>query len=421
VPATFGLIDANSFYCSCERAFDPRLRGAPVVVLSNNDGCAVARTPEAKARGIGMGEPWHLVRFRAGCADVEFLSSNYALYGDMSRRMYEVLAARVPAVEPYSIDEMFLDLDIPVPDLMAFCRRLRDAVRREAKLPTCIGIGPTKTIAKLANAVAKASPDMDGVRDLRSPEARAALYRELPVSEVWGIGARHAARLARLGVATIAEFVALDPRLARDALTATGARLRAELLGVSCLPLALAAPTRRGLAVTRCFGRLVTSWAELREAMAAHAARAGEKLRAHGLLAGAMTVFAHTHPHNGDPWHGLQHTGRIEPTSDTRALIAEAIRMLRPLWRPGFRWFKCGVMLADLVPASLQSRMLFATRDPARSARVMAALDAVNARHGRDTLRLAATGIERSWRTRHHRLSPRYTTHAGEMLVARAW
>lgn len=366
-----------------------------IVVLSDNDGCAIARTAEAKAKGIKMGDPWHLIRHRAGCEDVEWYSSNYSLYGDMSRRMYEVLAARVPRVEPYSIDEMFLDLDVPAPDLVGFCRDLRDAVQREAKLPTCVGLGPTKTIAKLANGVAKDRPELDGVCDLRSREVRAELYSELPASEVWGIGGQSATKLARLGVFTIAEFVALDPRQVRDLLTVVGARVQAELLGVSCLTLTMTVPTRKGVAVTRCFGRLVTTWADMREAVAAHAARVAEKLREHRLIARAMTVFCHTHPHNGDPWHSVQHTGRMEPTADTLALVTEAIRILRPLWRPGLRWFKAGVMLSDLAPAADQPRMLFATRDPARSARLMVALDGINGRYGRDTLTLAATGLER--------------------------
>lgn len=421
MPATYGLIDANSFYCSCERAFDPSLARVPVVVLSNNDGCAIARTSEAKARGVKMGDPWHMVRNRRGCEDVEWFSSNYSLYGDMSRRMYEVLAARLPRVEPYSIDEMFFDLDVPAPDLVAFCRDLRDAVRREAKLPTCVGIGVTKTQAKLANGVAKDRPELEGVCDLRSREDRAKLYAELAVSEVWGIGAQSAAKLGHLGVTTIAEFVALDPRQVRDLLTVMGARVQAELLGVSCLALTMTAPTRKGMAVTRCFGRLVTTWADLREAVAAHAARVGEKLREHRLVARAMTVFAHTHPHNGDPWHSVQHTGHIEPTADTVALVTEALRMLRLVWRPGLRWFKAGVMLSDLAPGADQPRMLFSTRDPAHSARLMAALDGVNGRYGSDTLRLAATGLERSWGTRQHKVSPRYTTRAAEMMVAHAW
>ena len=375
----------------------------------------------ARALGIKMGDPWHLIRHRPEYAEVEWLSSNYELYGDASRRFYQVIAERVPRVEPYSIDEMFIDLDLPVGDLTAFCRDLRAEVRRVAKIPTCTGIGPTKTIAKLSNSLAKAQPHHDGVCDLRDPGVREAVYRETPVGEVWGIGGRTEAKLARLGVATVADFVAMDPRACRDMLTVVGARVQAELRGISCLPLTLAPPTRKGVAVTRCFGRLVCSWGEMREAVAAHAARAGEKLREHRLVAGHMAVMLHTHPYNGDPWYSAGHGGRIEPTNDSMALISEAVRMLRLLWREEHRYFKSGVMLTELMPAAGRTGMLFATRDPARSARVMAALDAVNARYGRDTLRLAATGLERGWGTRHHRLSPRYTMRAEEMLVALAW
>ncbi len=422
MPATFGLIDGNSFYCSCERAFAPKLRGRAVVVLSNNDGCAIARTAEAKAAGIRMGDPWHLARNRpeVRAARVEWFSSNYALYGDMSRRMYQVLAERVPRVEPYSIDEMFLDLDVPG-DVLALARELRAAVRRVAKMPTCIGIGPTKTIAKLANALAKDTPDLDGVCDLRDERERARWYERLPVSEVWGIGHRTTDKLAALGVDTVARFLAMPQRDARALLTVLGTRVQAELRGVSCLPLAEVAPSRKGVAVTRSFGRPVTAWAEMREAAAHHAARAGEKLRAEGLVAGRMAVFLHTNPHNGEPWHSAQHGGRIEPTADTGALIGEAVRMLRPLWRQGYRYFKVGVLLDDLRDAATEPRSLFPTRDPAKSARLMAALDAVNARFGRGTLRPLATGLARPWGTRHARLSPRYTTRADELMEAKAW
>ncbi len=422
MPATFGLIDGNAFYCSCERAFSPRLRGRAVVVLSNNDGCAIARTAEAKAAGIKMGDPWHLARNRPAvrAARVEWFSSNYALYGDMSRRMYQVLAARVPRVEPYSIDEMFLDLDVPG-DALALAGELREAVRRAAKIPTCVGIGPTKTIAKLANALAKEDPGLGGVCDLRCERERMRRYERLPVSEVWGIGGRTTEKLAALGVTTVARFLAMPRRDARNLLTVVGARVQAELQGVSCLPLSMVAPTRKGVAVTRSFGRPVTVWAEMREAVAHHAARAGEKLRAEGLVAGRMMVFLHTNPHNGDPWHSAQHGGRIEPTADTGALIGEAVRMLRPLWRQGFRYSKVGVVLDDLRDAEAEPRSLFPTRDPAKSAKLMAALDAVNARFGRGALRPLATGIARPWGTRHGRLSPRYTTRVEEIMEARAW
>jgi len=422
VPATFGLIDGNSFYCSCERAFSPRLRGLAKVVLSNNDGCAIARTSEAKAAGVKMGDPWHKARDRPDvrAARVEWLSSNYALYGDMSRGLYQVLAARVPRVEPYSIDEMFLDLDVPG-DVLALAGELRAAVRRVAKIPTCIGIGPTKTVAKLANRLAKGHPDMEGVCDLRSEALRAGWYERLPVGEVWGIGGRTADKLAALGITTIARFLAMPAPDARTLLTVVGARVQAELQGVTCLPLSMLAATRKGVAVTRSFGRPVTQWPDMREAIAHHAARAGEKLRAEGLLAGRMMVFLHTNPHNGDPWHSAQHGGRIEATADTSALIGEAVRMLRPLWRQGHRYLKVGVMLDDLIDAEAEPRSLFPTRDPARSARLMTALDAVNGRHGRGTVRPLATGIARPWGTRYSHLSPRYTTQVGELMEAEAW
>lgn len=420
MPATYGLIDSNSFYCSCERAFQPRLQGLPVVVLSNNDGCAIARTSEAKALGIKMGDPWHLIRDRPELRPVEWWSSNYSLYGDMSRRVYEVLAERVPRVEPYSIDEMFLDLDIPC-DLPAFCAGLRAEVRQITKIPTCVGWGPTKTIAKLANGLAKDHPDLGGLCDLTRAETRNAWYARLSVGEVWGIGRRTAEKLTAQGVETIADFVAMDARRARDLLTVVGGRVQAELRGVSCLPLQMMVATRKGLACTRSFGRAVTSWRELREAVAAFAARAGEKLRAEGLEAGRMLVFAHTDPHDRTrPWYHAQRGGRIEPTSDTRDLIANAIRLLEDGWADGHRYVKAGVILDDLTPMEQQGR-IFATRDPRTSAQAMAAMDAVNARFGRGTLRPLSTGIARPWAGRQNRLSQRYTTRAEEMMIGTAW
>lgn len=419
--AVYGLIDGNSFYCSCERAFAPRLRGRAVVVLSNNDGCAIARTSEAKTAGVKMGDPWHLAKDRPSvrAAKVEWLSSNYPLYGDMSRRMYQVLADRVPRVEPYSIDEMFLDLDVPG-DLVMLARELRDAVRRIAKIPTCVGIGPTKTIAKLANRLAKDDPSMEGVCDLRNDRARHRVYESVPIGSVWGIGRKASEKLEARGVNTIARFLAMPERDARDLLTVVGARVQTELRGVSCLPLSMMAPTRKGIAVTRSFGRPVMAWAAMREAVASYATRAAEKLRAEGLVASRLSVFLHTSPFSGEPWYSAQRGMRIEPTADTGALIGEALQMLQPLWRDGFRYSKAGVMLDDLRDAEVEPTGLFPTRDPKKSARLMAALDAVNGRYGRGILRPLATGITRPWSMRQARLTSRYTTHAAEMMEARA-
>ena len=418
----YGLIDGNSFYSSCETAFDPALIGLPVVVLSNNDGCAIARNTPAKKLGVKMGDPFHLVRNKREMQGVRWFSSNFALYGDISRRVYQVIAARVPRAEPYSIDETFLDLAGLPGNLYERCKELRADVLRIAKIPTCIGWGYTKTIAKLGNSLAKSEPDLQGLCDLTDPELRAGYYRRLPVAEVWGIGGRTVDKLQRAGVVTVADFVAMDARLVRDLLTVVGARVQAELRGVSCIPLALASTARKGIAVTRSFGHAVTRWQDMRETVAAYASRAGEKLRAEGLQACHMAVFLQTNPHRPDEaWHSGQRAGRIEPTSDSLALIAEALRMLQPLWVPGLRYFKAGVVLNDLVPEHQQPRMLFATRDPVKSAKAMQALDAVNSRYGRGTLRPLATGIARPWDTRHDRLSQRYTTRIEEILVATAW
>ena len=292
---TFALIDGNSFYCSAEQAFAPALRSKPLVVLSNNDGCAIARSPEAKALGVKMGEPWHLFRKRPESQAVAWRSSNYALYGDMSRRVYDVLIERVPAVEPYSIDEMFLDLT-GISDLDRFCRELRRDVRQLAKIPTCIGIGPTKTLAKLANRIAKNTPALGGVCDLRCPAERVGYFAVLPVADVWGIGGRAAAKLAAVGIETIADFVSHDPQAVRDLLTVTGARVHAELRGVSCLPLSLMAPARQGIAVTRTFGNLIETWQALREAVTSYTARAAEKLRGEELEAGQLSLIHISEP-----------------------------------------------------------------------------------------------------------------------------
>ena len=352
---------------------------------------------------------------RPECAKVEWRSSNYALYGDMSRRMYEVLSNSVPQVEPYSIDEMFLDLSglTNLPDL---CQRLRADVRRLAKIPTCIGIGPSKTIAKLANRMAKDDPALEGICDLRSDAARAHAYATLPIGSVWGIGSKANAKLARHGVATIADFLTLDPREVRDLLTVTGARIQAELRGQSCLSLIGAPAPRQAIAVTRSFGHMITSGIELSQALAAFTTRAAEKLRGEGLAAQHISIFAHTNPHNGDAWYSATRSAQIETTDDSLALVSQTLGLLRALWRPGYRYFKAGVILTDLVPRH-QQKTLFASRDPMRSARAMEALDSINTRFGRGTLRPASMGINRPWAARQARHSPRYTTCLAEILI----
>jgi len=414
------LIDGNAFYCSCERAFDPRLKGRPVVVLSNNDGCAIARTQEAKDLGIRMGEPYHLAKSRPELAGVIWKSSNYALYGDMSRRMFDVMRGFVPAVEPYSIDEMFLDMH-GLADPVAVSIAVRLAVLRATKIPSCVGIGPTKTIAKLANAIAKADRAGNGVADFSDAEGRAAHYSRLPVGEVWGIGRAHVATLDAHGVKTISDFIALADDDIRALLSVVGLRTAWELRGIPCVSFAELPATQKSLAVTRSFGRPVMCQEELTAAVATYATRAAEKLRQHRLIACAMQVFVRTNPFaKTEPQYANQTTFGIEPTADTFALIANATKAAAHLWRDGFRYAKAGVILLDLADADRQPASLFPTRDPERSAALMRAVDAVNARYGRGTVSPGVVSARPRWGMRRANVSPCYTTRIDELLQVHA-
>lgn len=420
---TLALVDCNNFYVSCERVFNPKLEGVPVGVLSNNDGCFVARSAELKALGVKMGDPLFQVRDIVRRHNVHVLSSNYALYGDMSARVMECLAGFAPAVEVYSIDESFLDLTgFDGHDLIAYATEIRSTIRRWTGIPTCIGIAPTKTLAKLANhAAKKALIDGSGVCDLSNAELRERLLPLIPVEEVWGVGRRSAEKLAMLNVRTVADLRDMDPRLARQALTVIGERIVYELRGVPCLPLDVVSQPQKGLAVTRSFGQPVTDLDEMLSAVVAYATRAGEKLRATGLCAGHMQVFAHTSPFQNGPSYSGAASSEISPQADdTFVLIQLAATLLRRLWRNGFRYSKAGVMLSNLVPQEKVQPTLLDTLDRERSARLMAAMDAVNTRMGRGTLAPATAIAGRGWRMRQESRSPSYTTCLADLPVVRA-
>ena len=418
----FALIDGNSFYCSCERVFNPKLANCPVIVLSNNDGCAVARTPCAKALGIAMGAPYFQIRDLCRTHQVAVFSSNYALYGDISARMNEVYRLFSPDVEIYSIDESFLDLSgMGNRDLVTYARELRATVRQWTGIPTAVGMGSTKVLAKAANWMAKRTPELGGVCDFTDEAKRLAGLAKMPVGEVWGIGPASAAKLARIGCDTAADLAALDHNQARRLLTVVGERIVHELRGVSCLPLELVTPQRKGCAVTRAFSGRVDDLPTMLEAVSAHATRLGEKLRRHGLATDALTVFFHTSAHDPGPHHGAQRTVTLpEATSDTLALIGAAKAGVRAIWRPGHRYSKAGVVTVDLVRLEDAPRPLFDGIDRERSAQLMAALDSVNGRFGRGTLVPAAAGLKRPWSTKFERRSPRYTTRLAELPQAKA-
>jgi DNA polymerase V len=421
------LIDGNSFYCSCERVFDPKLAGKPVIVLSNNDGCAIARTAEAKALGIKMGAPYFQIRDMCRAEGVRVFSSNYTLYGDMSARTNAVYRDFARDAEIYSIDESFLDLsDVRERDRFALAQDLRATVRAWTGIPTCVGLGPTKTLAKLANHIAKTVPDLGGVCDLTDPVQYDHWLCRIHVGELWGIGRASLAKLEAMGVDSVADLRDLDPRPVRKALTVVGERMIHELRGLSCLPLELVPARRKGCAVTRSFSGRVSDRATLEEAVAAHAARLGEKLRRDGLGTDQVTVFYHTSEHDrGEPMRSVSTVVSLpEATNDSLALIKAATHGVAKTWRePGqvpWRYSKAGVITTDLVPLAESPRALIGRLDRERSAPLMAALDACNARWGRGAVVPARAGLtaKRDWNTKFEMRTPRYTTQVSDLPVA---
>ena len=417
----FALSDGNAFYCSCERLFDPSLWSRPVIVLSNNDGCAIARTAEAKALGIKMGDPWHKIRERFEAAGGVARSSNYALYGDISRRLNVVYRRFSPEVEAYSIDESFVDLGHEA-DPASAAREMRRTSLQWAGIPTCVGLGPTKTLAKLANWAAKQLPELDGVCDFTSPGVRDAAMATISAAEVWGVGSASARRLAGVGVETAAQLRDMDPRQARKLLKVVGERLVWELRGQSCLPLELVPPQRKGIAVTRCFGRMVTTLDEGLEAICSYAARAGEKLRQHGVAGSHLYVGLETAEHRVDlPQHSPGTTIRfVEPTNDTLTLCAAATCGLRRIWRDGYSYYRAGVLMDDLVAVERAPQAWVVEHDRERRERLMSALDGLNARFGRRTIFPAGAGIRQGWSTKAGQRSANFTTRLEHLPVAQA-
>ena len=423
----YALSDGNSFYCSCERVFDAKLAKLPVIVLSNNDGCAIARTNEAKALGIGMGEPWFKIRDMCKAQGVRVYSSNYALYGDMSARVNAVYRGFSPRIEIYSIDESFLDIsDVRPSERETLCRDMRETVRAWTGIPTCVGIGPTKTLSKLANHIAKKVPELGGVCDFTDSVQYDHWIVRIPLEDLWGIGAASARRLQSLGCDSVADVRDLDPRVARKAMTVVGERMVHELRGTPCLDLETVAPTRKGCAVTRSFSNRVEDLATMEEAVATHASRLGEKLRREGLATNHVTVFFHTSEHDRDrPQRSVSTVVSLpEATNDTLALVKAATHGVRKTWRDGFRYSKAGVVTTDLTPLAVSQRAMpgLGQLDREMGAALMEALDACNRRFGRGAVVPGAAGFapKREWSTKFEMRSPRYTTRLDEVPVVAA-
>ncbi|MDO9427349.1 MAG: Y-family DNA polymerase [Methylobacterium sp.] len=415
--APIALVDCNNFYASCERLFQPTLRGKPVVVLSNNDGCVIARSNEAKALGIKMGDAWHLRRDEFERWGVQVRSSNYTLYGDLSARVMRVLGDFTPDLEVYSIDEAFLGLT-GFADPETHARRLRETVALNTGIPVCVGIGPTKTLAKVANRTAKKDPASGGVCYLVDEFAQTAALARLDLGDVWGIGHRLQHHLVGMGITTPLHLREACPTMIRRRFNVVVQRTVMELQGTPCIDLEQGSPDAKTICTSRSFGRAVEGFDELAEALTTYTSYAAQKLRRQGLATASITVMLTTNRHKPEDaqYHAIRPVRLTIGTSDTARLIRAALWGLKGIYRPGFRYKKCGILLLDLHPAAAVQGSLFLQPDQPRRVQLMAAVDALNARYGKDRVRYAASGMDRPWKLRAEHLSQRYTTRWGELL-----
>ncbi len=431
----FALIDCNNFYVSCERVFRPDLEERPVAVLSNNDGCIVARSAEVKALGVPMGAPYFKVRGILTAHGVEVFSSNYELYGDMSARVMSVLSRFSPDVEVYSIDEAFIGLNgFQDRDLEAYARELRTTVKRWTGIPVSVGIAPTKTLAKLAAERVKKKPVLDGVMVLTDPGSIQIAMAATPVSDVWGVGRRWVRRFKTLGVYTAWDFTQQPQYWVRKKMGVGGMRTHLELQGTPCFGLKDQPRDRKSCVASRSFAQPVTQLDDLKEAVATFAARAGKRLRQGGLVAGQVMAFAHSDRFRKDrPQRQVAATvALVTPSNLTQDITRAAFQALQRAYRPGYGYKRAGVMLLDLAPAQDKQPTLFAPSkaDQSKAERLQSALDRINGlrRTRHDLVSLGSVGLvmkqrggkKGGWHLRREHQSPRYTTAWAELPTVQA-
>ncbi len=410
----FALVDCNNFYASCEKLFRPDLKDTPVVVLSNNDGCVVARSREAKLLGIKMGVPVFQIKAEMQRHGILAFSSNYALYADLSSRVMRTLEEMAPRVEVYSIDEAFLDLtgiESSI-SLVEFGQQVRERIGHWIGITVCVGIAPTKTLAKLANHAAKKYPATQGVVDLTNPDRQRRLLALVPVDDVWGVGRRHSKRLNALGITTALDLANASPRAIRDQFSVVLERTVRELNGESCIELEEIPPTKKQIVCSRSFGVKVTHFELLREAICEYATRATEKLRKEQQQAKVMTVFIRTSPFkDNEPQYSNSASGELLiPSCDTRDFIELANHLLKRIWKDGFRYAKAGVMLSDFYdPGMFQPGLFDDVSTRSNSQQLMSVLDTIN-QSGAGKVFFAGQGTKKDWSMKRDHLSPAYTT-----------
>lgn len=420
----YALADVNSFYASCEKVFRPDLRNKPVVVVSNNDGCVIARSPEAKRLGIKMGVPWFQLKMTQFPEPVITFSSNYELYASMSNRVMSHLEELAPRVEQYSIDEMFLDvsgIDSCI-DFEDFGRQLREHVRNGTGLTIGVGMGPTKTLAKSAQWASKEWPQFGGVLALTTgnPRRTKKLLSLQPVEEIWGVGRRISRKLSTMGITTALQLARANPAFIRKNFNVVLERTVRELNGVSCISLEEAPSPKQQIICSRSFGERVTTYEALRQAICQHAERAAEKLRGERQFCRHIAVFVKTSPFavNEAYYANVASEKLLLPTRDTRDIISAAVKALDSIWLDGHRYAKAGVMLNDFTPSGVSQLNLFDEEQPrAQSDELMKVLDRIN-HSGKGKIWFAGRGIAPEWQMKRDMLSPAYTTRWSDIPVA---
>ena len=431
----YALVDGNNFYVSCERVFRPSLNGCPVVVLSNNDGCAIARSNEAKALGIAMGAPWFKIKHLAESDGLVALSANFALYGDLSDRMMSLAAGLGPRQEVYSIDESFIDMRGVRGNLVERSHQIRARILQWVGIPCGIGLGATKTLAKLANHVAKTAERKPGsypdqlaqVCNLAAlmPAELEAVLAATAVNEVWGVGRRISKQLGEGGISTALDLARLDPAMVRSRWSVVLERTVRELQGTACIDLDHAPQPKQEIACTRSFGHPVTALADLSEAVTEFASRAAVKLRQQHSLVGQVLCFIRTSPFRPEAQYSRSMVVPLRrPSADTREIVGAALAGLRTIYRPGFKLAKAGVMLLDLQSdAIVQGELALEEDDAPTRSLLMNTLDDINLRYGRGTVLMASAGLageRRAWSMKQERRTPGYTTCWNDLAVARA-
>lgn len=421
-PRNIALIDVNNFYVSCERVFNPKLINKPIVVLSNNDGCAVARSNEVKALGVGMGAPWFKFKDLAKQHGIIAYSSNYALYADMSNRVMSILRQFSPDQEIYSIDESFLDLTtFRSRDLIAYGQKMRKRILRWTGLPVCVGIGSTKTLAKLANHCAKKRTQFNSVCNFNTMHEIELneILSEIAVGEVWGVGRKLAPKLNALGIHTVLDLKQADPEQLRQQFSVVMEKTIRELNGTVCIEMEEIAPPKKQILSSRSFGHPVRDYQSLAESITLYMSRAAEKLRKQQSYAGSVYVYIRTSPfREQDTFYSNGMTIPISsPTNDTMQLVNVALWILKRIYKPSFDYAKAGVMLGELVPAQgVQSDLFSMGQTSPKSANLMLAMDAINKKMGKESIKLASEGFTRPWKMKQENKSPAYTTNWEELI-----